>query len=65
MMLTAELHDPRNNQQMNEVRIAARIRLKLSSWVDCSMKVVPSKLTDEVQSGGQSLLEFGDARGDR
>jgi len=28
------------------------------------MKVVPSKFDDEVQSGGQSLLEFGDARGD-
>ena len=43
MMFMAELQEPRKSQQMADVRMAARRRLKLSSWVDCLTKAVPSK----------------------
>jgi hypothetical protein len=34
--------NPRNSQQMKDVRIAARRRLKFNSWVASSTKTVPS-----------------------
>src|SRR3990167_2174063 len=55
-MFSVALQEPRNTQQTNEVRMADKSSVKVSSLTESSTKRVRLKLTPRSMPGGRSFL---------